>query len=234
MEKAMKMNTVLNEEQLDMVNGGAAGLLQWQWSYKPTLFRSSWSRFDDTTAEHHEKLGSESPVYRREWMRTTEEIITCLNGHPCVVTWVLFNESWGQFSAGDATRMVRELDPSRPILSVSGWYDQGTGDIKGVHNYFRPQKVWRDDAVEPRASMISEFGGLTWHIPEHAACPESYGYATFPSIEVWRDELRTLLASVDALEAEGLSGYVYTQVSDVEEETNGLMTYDRSVVKLDG
>ena len=92
--------------------------------------------------------------------------------------------------------------------------------------------MWDDAAAEPRARVISEFGGLTWHDPEHAACPESYGYATFSSMEEWRRALEGLLAGVDALEGQGLSGFVYTQVSDVEEETNGLMTYDRKVVKL--
>ena len=217
----------------DMISGGGE-LSAWQTQQKPTLFPGSWTALDDSTPDAWEKLASADGAYRTEWTETARAVIERLSSHPCIAAWVLFNESWGQFCAADATRMARATDPTRPILSVSGWYDQGTGDIKGVHNYFRPQKVWRDDAVEPRAFMISEFGGLTWHIPEHAACPESYGYATFPSIEVWRDELRTLLASVDALEAEGLSGYVYTQVSDVEEETNGLMTYDRSVVKLDG
>ena len=217
----------------DMISGGGE-LSAWQTQQKPTLFPGSWTALDDSTPDAWEKLASADGAYRTEWTETARAVIERLSSHPCIAAWVLFNESWGQFCAADATRMARATDPTRPILSVSGWYDQGTGDIKGVHNYFRPQKVWRDDAVEPRAFMISEFGGLTWHIPEHATCPESYGYATFPSIEVWRDELRTLLASVDALEAEGLSGYVYTQVSDVEEETNGLMTYDRSVVKLDG
>jgi hypothetical protein len=215
----------------DMVSGGGE-LSAWQTQQKPTLFPGSWTSIDDSVPAAWKKLAAEDEAYRAEWTATARAAVKRLSFHPCIVTWVLFNESWGQFSAGDATRMVRELDPSRPILSVSGWYDQGTGDYKGVHNYFRPQIVWKDAAATPRAFVISEFGGLTWHIPEHAACPESYGYATFPSIEAWREELLMLLGSTALLETAGLTGFVYTQVSDVEEETNGLMTYDRKVIKL--
>ncbi len=215
----------------DMVSGGGE-LSAWQTQQKPTLFPGSWTSIDDSVPAAWNKLAAGDEAYRAEWTATARAAVKRLSFHPCIVTWVLFNESWGQFSAGDATRMVRELDPSRPILSVSGWYDQGTGDYKGVHNYFRPQIVWKDAAATPRAFVISEFGGLTWHIPEHAACPESYGYATFPSIEAWREELLMLLGSTALLETAGLTGFVYTQVSDVEEETNGLMTYDRKVIKL--
>ena len=219
----------------DRVNGGAAGLLQWQWSYKPTLFTSSWSRFDDTTAEHHEKLGSESPVYRREWMRTTEEIVKCLNGHPCVVTWVLFNEGWGQFDSAAACEHVRRLDPTRPIDTVSGWYDQGAGDFKSVHNYFRSLTVWPDksrDGKPKRAFVISECGGLTLRVEGHSSLPEAYGYAAYEDAASWAADLRKLLAKLDSLERRGLAGYVYTQLSDIEEEVNGLLTYDRRVNKL--
>ena len=215
----------------DMVSGGDE-LSAWQTQQKPTLFSGSWTSIDDSTPDAWKKLAAGNAAYREEWTATTRAAVKRLSGHPSIVTWVLFNESWGQFSAGEATRMVRALDPSRPILSVSGWYDQGTGDYQGIHNYFRPQKVWDDHANEPRARVISEFGGLTWHDSAHATCPKSYGYADFASIDEWRAELRDLLAGVDALEAEGLSGFVYTQVADVEEETNGLMTYDRRVVKL--
>lgn len=216
----------------DMVSGGGP-LSDWQTQQKPTLFPRSWTSIDDRDPIAWEKLAAGDRAYREEWSSTAHDAIVRLSAHPCIVTWVLFNEGWGQFCAGDATRMVRALDPTRPILSVSGWYDQGTGDYKGVHNYFRPQRIWRDGATEPRAFVISEFGGLTWHIPGHSSCPEPYGYAGFASIDAWRAALSKLLSDTRKLERDGLAGYVYTQVSDVEEETNGLMSYDRRVIKLE-
>ena len=215
----------------DMVSGGGP-LSAWQTQQKPTLFPGSWTGIDDSRPASWKKLAADDSEYRREWIETARDAVVRLGQHPSIAAWVLFNESWGQFCAGEATRMVGGFDPTRPILSVSGWYDQGTGDFHGIHNYFRPQKLWRDRARTPRAELISEFGGLTWHDPEHSSLPASYGYADFESIQEWRDELERLLASMDALEEQGLSGFVYTQVSDVEEETNGLLSYDRRVNKL--
>ena len=214
----------------DMVNGGDKGPHQWQWSYKPTLFKASWNRYDDTDAKHQEELGSESPLYQEEWKRTCDEFIEYLQGHPCIVTWVLFNEGWGQFDSAAATEHVRKLDPTRPIDTVSGWYDQGAGDFKSVHNYFRSLVVWPDEGK--RAFAISECGGLTFRVEGHSSLPEAYGYAAYENASAWKADLHKLLAHLDSLEAKGLAGYVYTQLSDIEEEVNGLLTYDRKVNKL--
>ena len=124
------------------------------------------------------------------------------------------------------------------MLSASGWYDQGAGDIRGVHNYFRGIHMFADPYAgkgdsPSRVQMVSEFGGLTWRIEGHAQLDHTYGYAEFDSLEAWRAGLDELLAATDALEAEGLAGFVYTQLTDVEEETNGLLTYDRKVDKME-
>ena len=214
----------------DMVNGGDKGPHQWHWSYKPTLFKASWNHFDDTEAKHQEQLGSASPLYQEEWTNTCTDIIEYVQGHPCIVAWVLFNEGWGQFDSTAACEHVRQLDPTRPIDAVSGWYDQGAGDFKSVHNYFRNLTVWPDKGK--RAFAISECGGLTYRVEGHSSLPEAYGYAAYEDAGAWRTDLRQLLAHLDSLEAKGLSGYVYTQLSDIEEEVNGLLTYDRKVNKL--
>ena len=215
----------------DMVNGGDEGPHQWQWSYKPTLFKASWDRYDDTSEDHKKELGSDSPAYRAEWARICEETVERLKGHPSIVTWVLFNEGWGQFDSKVACELVRSLDPTRPIDAVSGWYDQGAGDFKSVHNYFRSLKVWPDKAG--RAFAISECGGLTYHVDGHSALEGAYGYAAYDDPATWANDVRTLLAHLDGLEAKGLAGYVYTQLSDIEEEVNGILTYDRRVNKLE-
>ena len=118
---------------------------------------------------------------------------------------------------------------------MSGWYDQGAGDFKSVHNYFRSLTVWPDksrDGKPKRAFVISECGGLTLRVEGHSSLPEAYGYAAYEDAASWAADLRKLLAKLDSLERRGLAGYVYTQLSDIEEEVNGLLTYDRRVNKL--
>lgn len=226
----------------DMVQGGEAAIRSWDWSYKPTLFKFTWGRFRDDTPGHRRKLGAGGPHgarYRGEWARACRETVRALGGHPSVIGWSLFNEGWGQFDAREACAMVRRLDPTRVIDAVSGWYDQGCGDFFSVHNYFRELDVWPDRrgpggrAGRGRAFLISEFGGFSHRVEGHSSLAESYGYETFDDIAEWRAAVRALLAEADALEGRGLAGYVYTQVSDIEEETNGLLTYDRRVNKLE-
>ena len=214
----------------DMVSGGAVWN-EWHVSYKPTLFSASWGRYRDDVPSHQANLLAGDARYREEWTRTARETIEALRCFPSVVTWVLFNEGWGQFDARAAFEMARAADPTRPIDAVSGWYDQHCGDYLSIHNYFRPHKVWHDVRA-PRACVISEFGGLTLAVPDHTALDDAYGYAAYDSRAAWQSAVRAELAQVDALEQAGLAGFVYTQVSDVEEEVNGILTYDRRVNKL--
>jgi len=220
----------------DMPTGGGA-YSAWHTSYKPTLFSLSWGMFNDESPSHIAALAADDPAYRREWTDTCLATVRRLGNHPCVVTWVIFNEAWGQFETRKAVNAVREVDPTRPINAASGWYDQACGDYLAEHNYFRDLRVRRDRAGErrlghPRAFVISEFGGLTYHVDGHSSLERDYGYQAFDDAGAYREAVRAKLAEVDALEAQGLAGYVYTQLSDVEEETNGLLTFDRRVNKL--
>jgi len=219
----------------DMPSGGSP-LSDWQTQQKPTLFKASWSRMRDDTPAAWEKLAAGDARYRQEWRETCRETVRRLSCHPSVITWVVFNESWGQFCAAEQTSAVRALDPTRPIVSASGWYDQGSGDFFAVHNYFRGMHLFQDPLgpASPRAQVVSEFGGLTWHVDGHSSLDRAYGYAQFEDEGAWQSGVRDLLAQVDALEDKGLAGFVYTQLTDVEEETNGLLTYDRRVCKLEG
>ena len=201
-------------------------------SYLPTLLRASWTLVPDRGSRMLRLLAAGDAAYQEEWRKTCEGTVRLLAGHPCVIGWTLFNEGWGQFDARAATAMVRSLDPTRPVSSTSGWYDQGCGDFFSVHNYFRPLEVWRGRRRADRAFVISEFGGVSWAIPGHVSLGTSYGYEEATSGAEFASEVRALLAQADELEAKGLAGYVYTQLSDVEEETNGLLTYDRRVNKL--
>lgn len=221
----------------DMPSGGDLPSDRWARDL-PTLWRRSWHSQRDDTDAGRERLGASDQAYREEWTQTCEDVVQRLMAHPCIAGWVLFNESWGQFDSAVATQMVWDLDPSRPVISVSGWYDQGCGDFHAIHNYFRGMHMF-DDPYAPtgkhgvRAQIVSEFGGLTWMVADHTSLDHSYGYAEYETYGQWRAGLNKLLASADALESQGLSGYVYTQLTDVEEETNGLLTYDRRVNKLE-
>lgn len=215
----------------DMVSGGGP-LSPWHSSYKPTLFRNSWTTKADTAPRDWRHLSADSADYRAEWLATCVLTVRYLENHPSVVIWGLFNEGWGQFDARAATEIVEFIDPTRPIDATSGWYDQGVGHFFSVHNYFRPQEVFRQPAPR-RAFVVSEFGGISFPVPGHCALKTQYGYGTAHSPEEFAVALREALSQMDALEAEGLAGFVYTQLSDVEEETNGLLTYDRRVNKMD-
>ncbi len=218
----------------DCVSGGSA-YSPWHTSQKPTLFSFTWNRFNDTTPEHHQALSAGDEGYRKEWTETCQEMVKLLDGHPSIGIWTLFNEGWGQFDARAATEVVRALDTTRPIDTTSGWYDQECGDFLSIHNYFRPLRAgWHGKQRGNRAAIISEFGGLAQMTPGHTSLDHSYGYGDFSTVEDWQEAVQKLLTEVESLKDEGLAGYVYTQVSDVEEEVNGLLTYDRKINKFNG
>ena len=218
----------------DCVSGGSA-YSPWHTSQKPTLFSFTWGRFDDTIPSHHEALSAGEDGYREEWTETCQEMVKLLNGHPSIGFWTLFNEGWGQFDARAATEAVRALDATRPIDATSGWYDQGCGDFLSIHNYFRPLRAgWHGKQRGNRAVIISEFGGLAQMTSGHTSLDHSYGYGDFATVEDWRGAVQKLLGVAESLQVKGLAGYVYTQVSDVEEEVNGLLTYDRKINKFEG
>ena len=169
---------------------------------------------------------------RCEFMQMSEEILEQLYNCPCIGVWVPFNEGWGQFDSAKITELVREKDPTRIIDSVSGWHDQGVGktDLKSLHTYYTKLKVPKD----PRPVVLSEYGGYSMKVDGHVFDEDKeFGYKKFASQEALCAALETLFAKKLApLIKQGLCGSIYTQVSDVEEEINGLVTYDREVVKV--
>ncbi|WP_322354510.1 glycoside hydrolase family 2 protein [Paratractidigestivibacter sp.] len=217
----------------DVPCGGDA-YSSWHSSKKPTLFRASWTVVRDTGERAHRALAASDAAYREEWVATCEGMVELLRAHPSVVAWCLFNEGWGQFDAAEAAQRVWALDPTRPVDATSGWYDQGVGDFWSIHNYFRPLGPERCRAAEGRAYLLSEFGGVTLAVAGHVSREDTYGYVEAADGAGFRREVAGLLAQADALEAQGCAGFVYTQLSDVEEEVNGLLTYDRRVNKLAG
>lgn len=171
-------------------------------------------------------------AWRDDYMRELSEMIDLLYNAVSLYAWVPFNEAWGQFDALKVCDYVRSLDSSRVIDHASGWYDQGGGDIHSMHKYILPVHMWKQDA---RAFVVTEFGGYSQKEPGHMWNPsKAFGYLMFKDKASLTKAYKNLLEKqVIPLIKKGLSGTIYTQVSDVENEVNGMYTYDRAVLKLD-
>ncbi len=166
---------------------------------------------------------------RHEFLREALATVALLKNFPSIMTWVPFNEGWGQFDTDLITELIRTADPSRLIDSASGWFDHGTGDFKSVHNYFYKLAPVKD----ARAYVLSEYGGYVYHIKKHSATERTYGYRDFHSyLEFEKAFRRLMLHDLKPLIQKGLCAAVYTQLTDIEEEANGLLTYDRRVCKI--
>ncbi len=181
---------------------------------------------------HYRAFARASSQGRGEYIDELEEMVGQLFNAPSVVLWVPFNEGWGQFDSTLVMERLRALDPTRPVDPASGWHDQGAGELRSLHVYFKPFRFRRDR--RGRALALSEFGGYNLRVDGHCFNQKDYGYRRLPdAAALWRDFSRLYEREVPPAVPKGLCASVYTQLSDVEDELNGLMTYDRRVVKLD-
>lgn len=212
----------------DMVNGGKRDNML-KVCYLPTLFSSLGKARMYPLAKR--LLLTKQPAERKqEWTRECEETIRHLYNVPSIAAWVPFNEGWGQFDTEEVCSLIRGLDATRQIDAASGWFDCGAGDFVSVHNYFRPLKVKTE---KERAFVLSEYGGYACHIAEHSSVDRTYGYRKYESCEQLSAAYQNLIEKqLHPLIEKGLCGAVYTQISDIEEEVNGLVTYDRRIVKM--
>ena len=175
-----------------------------------------------------EKLNPD-PETRRIFLKAMEDTVRLLNNHPSICLWTIFNEGWGQFCADKAFERLKTMDASRFVDSTSGWFHQRKSDVESLHIYFKKLRLGKED----RPQLLSEFGGYSFKLPEHSFnLKETYGYKNFDNQAVFEKSLLALYEEVYQLAKEGLSGAIYTQVSDVEDETNGLLTCDRRVLKV--
>jgi hypothetical protein len=172
-----------------------------------------------------------SPESANQFERELTRLIEGRRNHPCIVTWVLFNEGWGQYDTARLTQLIRSLDPTRPVDSASGWNDLATGDVHDVHSYPGPACP----PVEPnRTAVLGEFGGLGLPVDGHTWTDNAWGYRSMPDADALNRRYEQLLRAVWELKiTSGLAAAFYTQITDVETECNGLLTYDRAVVKVD-
>ena len=165
--------------------------------------------------------------YRKEW----KEIIDFLYSYPCVGVWVPFNEAWGQFKTKEIAEWTKQYDPSRLVNPASGGNHYPVGDILDLHNYPQPELYLYDGQ---RATVLGEYGGIGWAVKGHLWEPDrNWGYVQFNSSKEVTDEYVKYAGQLKELIKHGFSAAVYTQTTDVEVEVNGLMTYDREVIKMD-
>jgi hypothetical protein len=186
---------------------------------------------DDNPAQY-KKLARGNEEGRIEFENEVRETMNHLKNVVSLSVWVPFNEGWGQFDSVRITKEMKKIDPTRIIDSVSGWNDQGkdSSDLKSRHIYFKPITTPRKDK---RCYVLSEFGGYSLPIKEHMFSNKIFGYRVFKTTDALAEGFAKLYEkSILPLVDKGLSATVYTQVSDVEEEINGLVTYDRKVVKF--
>lgn len=166
--------------------------------------------------------------FYKEW----EEIISAFRCFPCIVVWVPFNEAWGQFDTEDVVQFTRALDPSRLINYASGGnFVKCSGDILDLHNYPHPEMYLYDaDYI----NVLGEYGGIGWPVEGHLWQPDrNWGYVQFKSADEVLDKYEEYAMQLIGLVDKGFAAAIYTQTTDVEIEVNGLMTYDRKVIKLD-
>lgn len=163
-----------------------------------------------------------------EYTEMLDQLYNCVS----IAMWVPFNEAWGQFDANKIAQLTKEIDSTRTVDHASGWHDQGGGDINSMHVYFKKVHLNKD---RNRAVCLTEFGGYSYKDMAHSFNPDhTYSYKKFDTLEQFNDGVyrlyeRDVIKWID----KGLSATVYTQVSDVEDEVNGLYTYDRKVLKID-
>ncbi|MBQ6510339.1 MAG: hypothetical protein IJI07_12765 [Flexilinea sp.] len=167
---------------------------------------------------------------RSNFLSAMERTVRLLGNHPCICLWTIFNEGWGQFCADEAYDRLKALDDTRFINSTSGWFHRQKSDVDSLHIYFRKLHAGKENLP----LLLSEIGGWCYKLPEHSFNLEkTYGYRQYRDRDTYVKELRALyLEQVLPLIPKGLCGTIYTQVSDVEDETNGLLTFDRRVMKI--
>jgi len=167
----------------------------------------------------------------RQYDRELEALVESYRNHPSIVMWVPFNEGWGQFDTERISAWLKALDPTRLVNNTSGWADRGVGDVHDIHRYPGPDMPPLSDS---RAAVLGEFGGLGLPLSGHTwQEKKNWGYRNFKTREELTASYLDLIDKLIVLKNKGLAAAVYTQTTDVEIEVNGLMTYDREIIKMD-
>lgn len=204
------------------------GILVWQDMPSGDDKNSHWQMRDYFNTNEKVRSEESENQYRKEW----KEIMDHLHNYPSIVTWIPFNEAWGQFKTKEIAQWTKDYDPSRTVNPASGGnFFHGVGDILDVHNYPAPRIFLLSDS---KANVIGEYGGIGYAIPDHLWQPDrNWGYIQFKSSDEVTNEYVKYVDILRDLAKISYTGAVYTQTTDVEVEVNGLITYDREVIKVD-
>ncbi len=211
----------------DMVNGGGRinSLLV---TYMPNIVPNFFRTMKDN---RYKALRRDSEDSQKQYLEEVREMIESLGAFPCIISWVPFNEGWGQFDSQAVTEFIRAMDGSRLIDSASGWFDRGCGDFDSIHNYFFKLNI---EAEDDRIIALTEYGGATLLMKDHFFGRKKYGYGKCKDVAElsakYREDFESdVLANIP----KGLCMSIYTQLTDIEDEINGIYTYDREAGKFD-
>ena len=207
----------------DMVNGG--GRYRWLTSQRPAR------RMTPLPDRLYRLFGRADRDGRTEFRREARETVELLRNTPSLAVWTVFNEGWGQFDARTLAREVALLDPGRTVNHACGWVDQGGGDFRSFHCYLEPFEMPRRRGR--RVLALTEYGGASMRVEGHDWSDLEYGYLHLEDQDAFTAQFEALHDPLVQSAREGLAATVYTQLSDVEDELNGLLTWDREVLKLD-
>ncbi len=207
----------------DMINGGEKYKMLTISAPLVTGIHMKDSRYSNFARQNEEG--------RQQYYAELTEMIKQLFNVTSIAVWVPFNEGWGQFDAAKAVELIESMDTSRIIDHASGWHDQKIGKVKSLHVYFKKYRYKRDRLN--RAVVLSEFGGYNLCVAEHCYTEKNFGYKRFVSGDRLMAAFEKLyMGQIIPAKKKGLAACVYTQLTDVEDEQNGLISYDREVVKL--
>lgn len=207
----------------DLLNGGG--------KYNPITISLPLVTGISSDDNKYKKFSRDNEYGREQFYRELDETVNHLYHFPSIVLWTTFNEGWGQFDASEAVKRVKAIDDTRLIDHASGWHDQEIGDFKSLHVYFKKYRFKKDKL--DRAVILTEFGGYGYKFPGHTWSEKNFCYKNFSSITKLGDAVVKLYENeIIPAAQKGLCADIYTQVSDVECELNGLVTYDRKELKV--
>lgn len=204
----------------DMVNGGG------NYGLEVSVLPFIGINLDDTNYKTFKRTDASQ---RESYYVELREMLDTLYNCPCIALWVPFNEGWGQFDSAEAYKFIKDFDKTRVVDSASGWHDRGVTDVISKHIYFTPIKVKAGE----KPYVLSEFGGFSHRVKGHTFNSKMFGYKIYNSPESLAKAYKKTFEKVIIPQiGTGLSATVYTQLTDVEDELNGLLTYDRKVIKI--